>query len=105
MAEVDPAWVPDRGDVIFIEHSPAKGHEIPDRHPMLVCSPKAFNDRTGVVIGFPMTHSDSHKDNLFALAFEGPKGRAYVLAYQPKSFDWRARGAGPHAWGGGHFEM
>lgn len=105
MAGADPGWVPDRGEIIFIDHSPAEGKEIPHQHPMLVCSPKAFNDKTGIVIGFPMTHSDAHKDNLFALPFNGPKGRAYVLAFQPKSFDWRERGARPHAWGTGHFDM
>lgn len=97
-----PLWVPDRGEVIFIDHSPAKGHEIPDQHPMLVMSPKPFNDVTGIVIGFPMTHSNSHEGNPFAKPFNGPKGQAYVLGHQPKSFDWRARGARPHPWGGGH---
>ena len=34
---------------------------------------------------------------------KGPKGEVgYVLAFQPKSFDWRARHARPHPWGGGH---
>lgn len=102
---VDPLWVPERGDVIFIDHSPAKGQEIPDQHPMLVLSPRSFNDRTGLVIGFPMTHADMHKDNPFALPFEGPKGRAYVLAHQPKSFDWRVRQGRPHPWGAGHQAM
>ncbi len=102
---LDPLWVPDRAEVIFINHSPAKGQEIPDQHPMLVLSPKSFNDKTGIVIGFPMTHSASHKDNPFALPFDGPKGQAYVLGHQPKSFDWREREGRPHAWGGGHHEM
>jgi mRNA interferase MazF len=60
--------------VIFINHSPAKGQEIPDQHPMLVLSPRSFNEKTGIVIGFPMTHSELHKDNPFALPFEGPQG-------------------------------
>lgn len=102
---VDPLWVPDRGEVIFINHSPAKGQEIPDQHPMLVLSPRTFNEKTGIVIGFPMTHSEGHKDNPFALPFDGPKGQAYVLGHQPESFDWRERDGRPHAWGGGHHEM
>lgn len=69
---------------------------------MLVASTRAFNERTGIVIGFPMTHADFHADNPFAIEIDGPKGRAYVLANQPKSFDWRARGAKKHPWGGGH---
>ena len=103
MAKAGRLWVPDRAEVIFIQHSPAKGGE--NFHPMLVCSPGAFNAATGIVIGFPMTHSESHKDNPFAVAIAGPKGIAYVLAHQPKSFDWRQREAKPHPWGGGHFAM
>jgi mRNA interferase MazF len=105
MVTPDPKWVPERGEVIFIQHSPATGAEIPDLPPMLVSSTRAFNERTGLVIGFPMTHSQAHQDNPFALPFQGPKGQAYVLAHQPKSFDWRARNAKPHPWGPGHVQL
>jgi mRNA interferase MazF len=97
-------WAPDRGEVIWIQHTPAAGKEIPDQHPMLVASTRAFNERTGLVIGFPMTHSESHTDNPFAIPIQGPKGVAYILANQPRSFDWHARDAKKHAWGGGHAE-
>ena len=97
----DP-WVPDRAEVIFIQHSPASGKEIPDYHPMLVASTRAFNEKTGLVIGFPMTHAERHSRNPFVVELPGPKGNAYILAEQPKSFDWRARGAKPHALGTGH---
>jgi mRNA interferase MazF len=31
--------------------------------------------------------------------FQGPKAAvSYILSHQPKSFDWRARGAKPHPW-------
>lgn len=94
---------PDRAEIIFIEHSPHVGKEMPGVHPLLVCSPRAFNERTGIVIGFPMTHAEFNADNPFALAVQGPKGEVgYVLAFQPKSFDWRARNAKPHPWGSGH---
>ncbi|MFM1880563.1 MAG: hypothetical protein RLZZ344_797 [Pseudomonadota bacterium] len=75
-----------------------------DIHPFLVLSPAAFNDRTSLVIGCPMTTADYNRDNPFAVA-EGTvqkSGKAvmsYVLCHQPKSFDWRARGAKPHAMG------
>ncbi|WP_228896162.1 type II toxin-antitoxin system PemK/MazF family toxin [Pseudoduganella aquatica] len=96
-------WCPDRADIIYIQHSPHAGKEMPGMHPMLVSSPRAFNERTGIVIGFPMTHAEFNKDNPFAVAVQGPKNEiGYVLAFQPKSFDWRERKAGPHPWGGGH---
>jgi len=107
MASRKPAlWVPERGEIIFIEHSPHAGKEMPGTHPLLVCSPGAFNSRTGIVIGFPMTHAAFNADNPFALAVKGPKGEiGYVLAFQPKSFDWRERDARPHPWGAGHTKV
>lgn len=91
-------WAPDRRDVIYIDHSPHMGDEMPGEHPMLVLSTKAFNDKTGIVIGLPMTHSPMNESNPFAVKLTVKKGTAasYVLAHQPKSFDWRARNARPH---------
>lgn len=68
-------------------------------HPMLVLSPRQFNERTGIVIGLPMTTAAYNDTNPFAIKYRGPKNVArYVLAHQPKSFDWRARGAKAHPW-------
>jgi mRNA interferase MazF len=79
---------------------------MPDDHPMLVISTKAFIERTGIVVGFPMTHSEQHQDNPFAIAAHSAKGEVgHVLVHQPKSFDWRARNARPHAWGSGHTKL
>lgn len=96
-------WCPDRADIIYIQHSPHAGKEMPGIHPMLISSSRAFNARTGIVIGFPMTHAEFNKDNPFAVAVQGPNNEiGYVLAFQPKSIDWRERKAGRHPWGGGH---
>lgn len=96
-------WCPERAEIIYIQHSPHVGKEMPGLHPMLVSSTRAFNQRTGIVIGFPMTHAEFNKDNPFAVAVQGPNNEmAYILAFQPKSFDWRERHASRHPWGGGH---
>jgi len=66
---------------------------------MLVLSPKTFNERTGLVIGLPMTHAPSNETNPFAVKFTMTHGEVgYVLTHQPKSFDWRHRGARVHPW-------
>ena len=75
-----------------------------DLHPMLVLSPAEVNARTGLVIGLPMTTAAYNATNPFALAVGPARGRkagktSYVLCHQPKSFDWRARGAKPHPLG------
>ena len=91
---------PERGDIVWIDHDPHAGLEMRGRHPMLVISPKAFNQRTGLVIGFPMTLAEFNADNPFVVAIQGPRRQVgYVLCHQPKSFDWQVRGGGKHPWG------
>jgi mRNA interferase MazF len=92
-------WVPGRRDVIWIDCNPQAGREMKDRHPMVVLSPRAFNDRTSIVIGLPMTTAQYNETNPFAIKVSGPKDEvSYVLSNQPKSFDWRSRDAKPHPW-------
>ena len=70
-----------------------------DVHPLLVLSPKAFNETTGIVIGLPMTTAAFNETNPFAVKFTGPNNQwSYILGHQPKSYDWRARDAKPHPW-------
>jgi len=92
-------WVPDRQDVVWIDCNPQAGREMRDRHPFLVLSPRAFNERTSLVIGLPMTTAEYNADNPFAIAAGMAGGRrtgkiSYVLCHQPRSFDWRV--AAPH---------
>lgn len=94
-------WVPDRQEIIWIDCNPQAGREMRDVHPFLVLSPKAFNERTSLVIGLPMTTAAYNADNPFAVVAGqagGPKAgqTSYVLCHQPKSFDWRVRQASPH---------
>ncbi len=95
------AWIPERQTIIWIDCNPQVGQEMRDVHPFLVLSPRAFNDKTSLVIGLPMTTADYNSDNPFAVAVGKASGRkidkiSYVLCHQPKSFDWRMRGATPH---------
>lgn len=99
------AWVPDRKDIVWIDCNPQAGREMKDIHPFLVLSPRIFNARTSLVIGLPMTTAEYNADNPFAVAAGVAKGRgkagktSYVLCHQPKSFDWRMRGAKVHPMG------
>lgn len=92
-------WIPDRRDIIWIDWNPQAGREMRDLHPMLVLSPRAFNERSGLVIGLPMTTSESNEGNPFAVKVQGPRGVcSYILCHQPKTFDWRARSSKAHPW-------
>jgi mRNA interferase MazF len=96
--------VPERQEIIWIDCNPQAGREMRDRHPFLVLSPRAFNERTSLVIGLPMTTAPYNASNPFAVA-AGIAGGAksgktsFVLCHQPKSFDWRIREATPHPMG------
>jgi len=73
-----------------------------DVHPFLVLSPRAFNERTSLVIGLPMSTAEYNVDNPFAVAVGTAAGKradkiSYVLCHQPKSFDWRVRRASRHS--------
>ena len=90
-------WAPDRRDMIWINCNPQAGREMKDFHPLLVLSAKAFNELTGILIGLPMTTAEFNETNPFALRIDRPGTKtSYILAHQPKSFDWRARDAKPH---------
>ena len=96
---VTSVWVPAREEVIWIDCNPQQGFEMRDVHPMLVLSPKAFNQKTGIVIGLPMTTAAYNETNPFAIKYCGPDHKvSYILVHQPKSFDWRRRGARRHPW-------
>ena len=93
----NPLWSPDRRDVIWIDFNPRSGTEMREVHPLLVLSPRAFNERTGIVIGLPMTTAAFNESNPFAVKFSGLPGvSSYILTHQPKSFDWKVRSARPH---------
>lgn len=92
-------WVPDRRDIIWIDFDPQAGREMKARHPMLVLSPRLINDPTSIVIGLPMSTQDYNATNPFAVPLHTENGgTGYIIANQPKSFDWRRRNAKAHPW-------
>lgn len=68
------AWCPDRRDMIWIDCSPQADCEMKDRHPLMVLSPREFNERTGIVIGLPMTTAANDDTNPTPVRLQGPKG-------------------------------
>ena len=86
------AYVPDRGDVIWITLNPQAGHEQAGRRPAVVLSPKAYNGRVGLAILCPVTGQT--KGYPFEVAVPGGLPvSGVILSDQVKSLDWRARNA------------
>lgn len=86
------AYVPERGDVVFITLSPQAGHEQAGRRPALVLSPSAYNRKVGLALLCPITNQI--KGYPFEVDLpQGLKVTGTVLSDQIKSLDWRAREA------------
>jgi mRNA interferase MazF len=86
------AYVPDRGDVIWVTFNPQAGHEQAGRRPALVLSPGQYNDKVGLLIACPVTNQ--RKGYPFEVSIpDNPQVTGVVLCDQVKSLDWRARRA------------
>ncbi len=84
------AYVPDRGDIIWIDFDPQAGREQARRRPALVLSPKAYNRKTSLCVLCPMT--SRIKGYPFEVVVSESEPSA-VLADQVKSLDWKVRRA------------
>ena len=83
-------YVPDAGDIVWLNFTPQAGHEQAGHRPALVLTPAPYNDKTSLMICCPMT---SHIKNYpFEVQIAGDPPTV-VLADQLKSLDWRARKA------------
>jgi mRNA interferase MazF len=86
------AYVPERGDVVWITLSPKAGHEQAGRRPAVVVSPRSYNGKVGLGLFCPIT--SQVKGYPFEVALPtGLPVAGVVLADQVKSLDWRARRA------------
>ena len=83
-------YVPDAGDIVWLDFTPHAGHEQAGRRPALVLTPAAYNGKTGLMICCPLT--TQIKNYPFEVHIEGNPASA-VLADQVKSLDWRIRKA------------
>jgi mRNA interferase MazF len=86
------AYVPDRGDLVWITLSPQAGHEQAGRRPALVISPFAYNQRVGLAVICPVTSHAKGYPFEVRLPSDGTV-QGVVLADQLKSVDWKARRA------------
>ena len=83
-------YVPEAGDVVWLNFTPQAGHEQAGHRPALVLSPSAYNGKTSLMICCPLT--TQIKNYPFEVLIAGTPPSA-VLADQVKSLDWRQRQA------------
>lgn len=84
-------YVPDSGDVVWLEFDPQAGHEQAGHRPALVISPASYNGKTGLMVCCPM--STKVKGHPFEVVLEIDGVPGAVLSDQVKSLDWKIRNA------------
>jgi mRNA interferase MazF len=86
-----PAYVPEVGDVVWLEFDPQAGHEQAGHRPALVISPAVYNGKTGLMVCCPL--STRIKGYPFEVRTKVGRQDGVVLSDQVKSLDWRIRRA------------
>lgn len=87
-----PIYIPERGDLAWIDFDPQTGHEQAGRRPGVVLTRAAYNGRIGLAVVCPITSRP--KGYPFEVML--PSGLpiyGVVLCDQVRSLDWRVRRA------------
>lgn len=86
---VKSTYIPNRGDVVWLDFNPQLGHEQRGKRPALVLSHKSYNEKIGLCIFCPITSKE--KGYPFEVKILGKKIKGCVLSDQIKSLDWKVR--------------
>jgi mRNA interferase MazF len=84
-------YIPDRGDLIWINFDPQTGKEDAKHRPALVLSKKIYNQKVGLCVLCPIT--SKIKGYPFEVVVSSKEVEGAILADQVKSLDWQAREA------------
>lgn len=87
---VSEKYIPDRGDIAWIDFEPQKGKEIAKIRPALILSPKAYNQH-GLAIMCPIT--SKVKGYPFEVKIKHAKIEGAILADHIRNLDWKQRKA------------
>ncbi len=83
-------YIPQKGDLIYLNLNPQVGHEQKGRRPSLVISNGLFNKATGLSMICPITNTD--RDIPFHIKLPDDSGLyGFVMVEQIKSIDYKAR--------------
>jgi mRNA interferase MazF len=89
------SYVPDAGDIVFLDFDPQVGREQARRRPALVLTEKGYNRASGLAVVCPLT--SKRKPYPFALPVSVGKVDGAILVDHLKSMDWTGRHAEFHS--------
>jgi mRNA interferase MazF len=85
-------YIPERGDIVYLDFNPTKGHEQRGRRPAFTVSPATYNGKTSLALFMPIT--TQQKGYPFEVILpETMKISGIILTDQIKCLDWQARNA------------
>jgi mRNA interferase MazF len=84
-------YVPERGDLAWINFDPQVGREQAKNRPALVLTGSDFNAATGLLVVCPITRTERPWRTRVPLV--GTTTTGAIMIEQVKSVDWMARGA------------
>lgn len=82
-------YIPDRGDLVWVNLNPQKGREQKGKRPALVLSPKIYNSKTGLALMCPVT--SRAKGYPFEVSLGKSKIKGVILSDQIRTLDWQKR--------------
>lgn len=85
------SYVPDAGDIVFLDFDPQAGREQGRRRPALVLTDVRYNRASGLAVVCPLT--SKRKPYPFALPVTVDDVEGAILVDQLKSLDWASRRA------------
>jgi mRNA interferase MazF len=85
------SYVPDKGDIVWINFTPTSGHEQAGVRPALVLSPKAYNEKAGLMLCCPITSQKKGYPFEVEVNDDASGITGVALADHVKSLDWRQR--------------
>ncbi len=89
------SYVPNAGDIVFLDFDPQLGREQAKRRPALVITEQGYNRASGLAVVCPLT--SKRKPYPFALPTTVGSVEGAILVDQIKSLDWSARHAEFHS--------
>ena len=82
-------YIPDSGDLVWINFDPTKGHEQNNTRPAIVLSPKKYSQKTSLAVVCPVTSQG--KGYPFEVLLETKRISGVILSDQIRTIDWKAR--------------
>lgn len=86
-------YIPERGDIVWLDFNPQAGHEQRGRRPAIVISPKSYNNKTHLALFCPITNQQKGYPFEVELKTGKNKVSGVILSDQIKSLDWNRRNA------------